>query len=224
MDQLHLDLWWRGLNIALDAGTYLYNADPPWDNSLISGRVHNTITVDGRDQMTRGGRFMTLDWFPAYFKSLVTSDESALGQVLGYHNGYHGVRHERTVTVYGDERWLVEDKLISKEAHIYRLHWLLPDWEWGVEIREQRIEIGLLSPYGRITLCLGSDPLFSNLQTLFTLVRAGEVIYGNRIVEPFEGWVSPTYGIKKPALSLAFEVQSKSSTYFTSEFKFHHES
>ncbi|MBN1451222.1 MAG: hypothetical protein JW963_09425, partial [Anaerolineales bacterium] len=26
MDQLHLDLWWRGLNIAQDAGTYLYNA------------------------------------------------------------------------------------------------------------------------------------------------------------------------------------------------------
>ena len=33
-DQLHLDLWWRGLNITQDAGTYLYNADSPWDNSL----------------------------------------------------------------------------------------------------------------------------------------------------------------------------------------------
>ena len=36
MDQLHLDLWWRGLNIAQDAGTYLYNADPPWDNPLVT--------------------------------------------------------------------------------------------------------------------------------------------------------------------------------------------
>ena len=28
-DQLHLDLWWRGLNVAQDAGTYLYNAEAP---------------------------------------------------------------------------------------------------------------------------------------------------------------------------------------------------
>ena len=33
-DQLQLDLWWRGDNIAADAGTYLYNGDPPWRNSL----------------------------------------------------------------------------------------------------------------------------------------------------------------------------------------------
>ncbi len=52
MDQLHFDLWWRGLNIAQDAGTYLYNAEPPWDNTLVSTRVHNTVMVDGRDQMT----------------------------------------------------------------------------------------------------------------------------------------------------------------------------
>ncbi len=66
MDQLHFDLWWRGLNIARDAGTYLYNADPPWNNPLVVSTVHNTVTVDSRDQMTRGGRFITLDWFPAF--------------------------------------------------------------------------------------------------------------------------------------------------------------
>ncbi len=45
MDQLHLDLWWRGLNITQDAGTYLYNAVPPWDNSLMATRVHNTVMI-----------------------------------------------------------------------------------------------------------------------------------------------------------------------------------
>ena len=44
MDQLHFDLWWHGLNITQDAGTYLYNGEPPWDNPLVSTRVHNTIT------------------------------------------------------------------------------------------------------------------------------------------------------------------------------------
>jgi hypothetical protein len=223
MDQLHLDLWWRGLNIAQDAGTYLYNADPPWDNPLVASRAHNTVTVDGRDQMTRGGRFMTLDWFPAFSRSLVASDEAVLGQVMAYHSGYPGVRHERTVTVYDDERWVVEDRLISKETHTYRLHWQLPDWEWELESREQRLELSLLSPYRRMILVLQSNILLSSPKSLFSIVRAGEIVYSTRDVQPFEGWVSPTYGTKTPALSLAFEVQSVASTQFTSEFKFHHE-
>lgn len=224
MDQLHLDLWWRGLNVAQDAGTYLYNAEPPWDNPLVTGRVHNTVTVDGRDQMTRGGRFMTLDWFPAYSKSVIPIDETVLGQVTGYHDGYPGVRHKRTVTVYTDERWVVEDRLISEEPHIYRLHWLLPDWEWDIESRDQRVKIGLRSPHGKVVLAFQTDQRFSNLHSLFSLVRTGEVVYGMRDVQPFEGWVSPTYGKKNPALSLAFEVQSVQSTKFTTEFIFPHES
>jgi hypothetical protein len=223
MDQLHLDLWWRGLNVARDAGTYLYNADPPWDNPLVSSRVHNTVTVDGRDQMTRGGRFMNLDWFPAYSKSIVAADENVLGQVLGYHKGCPGVRHERRVTVYAGERWVVEDKLIAQETHTYRLHWLLPDWEWEIETGEQRLEIDLKSPHGQVDLVLRSEPLLSNLQSLISIVRAGKVVYGKRDVQPFEGWFSPTYGIKSPALSLAFEVQCDQSIQFTTEFIFPNE-
>lgn len=224
MDQLHLDLWWRGLNITKDAGTYLYNANPPWDNPLVVSRVHNTVTVDSRDQMTRGGRFMTLDWFPAYSKSVVATDESALGQVIAYHNGFPGVRHERIVTIYTNERWVVEDRLKSKQAHTFRLHWLLPDWEWEIETEEHKLELGLMSPHGRITLLLRIDPQPSNLHSQFSLVRSGEVVYGTRDVQAFEGWVSPTYGIKIPALSLAFEVQSIASIQFRSEFELQHES
>jgi asparagine synthase (glutamine-hydrolysing) len=220
MDQLHLDLWWRGLNIAQDAGTYLYNAEPPWDNPLVSSRIHNTVTVDDRDQMTRAGRFMTLDWFPAYSKSVVATDETVLSCVRAWHNGYSGVRHERTVTVYTDERWVIEDVLISKKQHAYRLHWLLPDWEWEVGGGDQRVEISLISTHGKMLLILQTDPLLSNLNSLVSIARAGEVVYGTRDVQPFEGWVSPTYGSKAPALSLAIETQNVSDAKFLSEFIF----
>ncbi len=225
MDQLHLDLWWRGLNVTQDAGTYLYNADPPWDNPLVSTRVHNTVTVDGQDQMTRGGRFMTLDWFPAYSKSVVPVDETVLGQVVAYHNGYPGVRHKRTVTVYTDERWVVEDKLISVASHAYRLHWLLPDWEvvnreWNME--EGRFNLNLQSPFGPLKLTIHYSPLSSS-NANFNLIRAGEQLAGEGEVLSFEGWTSPTYGEKVPALSLAFEVQSELAMKFTTEFVFPHE-
>jgi len=225
MDQLHLDLWWRGLNVAQDAGTYLYNAPPPWDNPLVTARVHNTVTVDGRDPMTRGGRFMTLDWFPAYAKSVIVPDENVLGQVTAYHKGYRGVRHERTVTVYADERWQVEDRLLSKHPHTYRLHWLLPDWEWEAENRKQGVEIRLQSPQGKVILVLqvaSQSPglLLSNLDSLLSLARCGKVIFGQRDAQPYEGWSSPTYGTKVPALSLALDIPAPQGVTFISEFLF----
>jgi hypothetical protein len=143
---------------------------------------------------------MTLD-HSRVFPEFVASDEAVSGMV--YHSGYPGVRHERTVMVYDDERWVVEDRLISKETHTYRLHWLLPDWEWELESREQRLELSLLSPYRRMILVLQSNILLSSPKSLFSIVRAGEIVYSTRDVQPFEGWVSPTYG-KNPGAFAGF--------------------
>ncbi len=221
-------MWWRGLNIAQDAGTYLYNGDLPWDNPLVSTRVHNTVTVDGRDQMTRSGRFLTLDWSSAYSKNLLEADEKVLGRVLAYHKGYRrlGIRHERIATVFTDERWEIKDKLIFTKpgVHVFRLHWLLVDGEyssstmWEIVNGEQGVEIRVKSKYGWIALHVKLES--SNLKFITSLVRAGELIYGQRELKPYEGWVSPTYGVKAPALSLAVEVVSLKSFSFVSEFIF----
>ena len=61
-DQMHFDLWWRGLNLACDAGTFLYNATPPWQNAFSGAWCHNTITLDGYEPMLAVGRFLWLDW------------------------------------------------------------------------------------------------------------------------------------------------------------------
>jgi hypothetical protein len=226
MDQLHLDLWWRGLNVAQDAGTYAYNAPSPWDNPLVTGRVHNTVTVDGRDQMTRAGRFMTLDWFPAYATAVLEKDERIL-QRMSAHYKIRRLRHERTVTVYVDGHWLVADKLTTpgKSAHTFRLHWLLPDWEWemvkpGIENHTAGIAIRLESPHGAVSLRIIPDFCLPESGSHLTIVRAGEVVHGNRAALPFEGWVSPTYGHKIPALSLALECTARQNVTFLSEFVF----
>ncbi len=225
-DQLHLDLWWRGLNVAQDAGTYLYNAAAPWDNSLTTALVHNTVTVNGRDQMTRAGRFLYLDWVNAYRQDSIAADECILQRASARHYGYRrlGVRHERVVTVYADERWQVEDELLIlrrlQKPRTFRLHWLLPDWEWKVENRDSRVEISLESPLGVMMLALQTDPPLSTLRSLISLARCGELIYGEGLVSPIMGWVSPTYGVKIPALSFTAEAISVETVKFTSEFAF----
>jgi len=222
IDQLSLDLWWRGLNITQDAGTYLYNAAPPWDNPLVTTRVHNTVTVDGRDQMTRAGRFLVLDWADAHSKNLIETDENVLGRVRAYHRGFHGIKHERTVTVHQDERWIIEDKLTSsrRTPHTYRVHWLLPDYEWKLEEHESGVRLNLNSPHGWVMLSIHSSFIIHPSSLSASLVRAGELIHGQRDVQPYEGWVSRTYGQKSPALSFAFEVTSEFNVTFTSEFTF----
>ncbi len=224
MDQLHFDLWWRGLNIAQDAGTYLYNAVPPWDNSLVSTRVHNTVTVDGQDQMIRGGRFLSLDWFPAFSKSVIETDENILGRVVAYHKGYRklGIRHERVATVFTDERWVFTDNMIftAPGEHVFRLHWLLLDGEWEPEERKFGFGIRMNTSHGQVTLLVTPDLRLANSDFKLTLVRAGELVSGKGQPLPFEGWVSRTYGQKMPALSLALEVTSSKSFSFASEFIF----
>ncbi len=224
-DQLHFDLWRRGWNIAQDAGTYSYNAPPPWDNQLTSTLVHNTVTVDGREQMTRVSRFLYLDWADATAQEQPANGAGFIQRVSAQTEAYArlGIHHTRTVTVSAEERWLVEDELLnrSQDMHVFRLHWLLPDWEWEAEFRDSIFEIRLKSPQGWVTLKVGCGDL-TNRPTI-TLVRAGEAVWGkgsNLANRATRGWVSPTYSVKNPALSLAVEVQSARTVQFTTEFNF----
>ncbi|HEY5271357.1 MAG TPA: heparinase II/III family protein [Anaerolineales bacterium] len=223
-DQLHLDLWWRGLNVVQDAGTYLYNAESPWDNGLTTALVHNTMTVNGRDQMTRSGRFLYLDWVNAYRKSLIADDPAMLQQVRGRYQG-RGYRHTRIVSVCDDDRWLVEDEILplrmpwEKKPLTFRLHWLLPDWKWKIENnKEAGVLLRLASPHGLVELAIRHSP--PTCPGTFSLVRAGELLAGSSAPGPTRGWVSPTYGIKIPALSLAIETESANEVKFATEFTF----
>ncbi|MCP4139321.1 MAG: hypothetical protein GY755_03355 [Chloroflexi bacterium] len=211
-DQLHLDLWWRGENIALDSGTYLYNAESPWDNPFPATKVHNTVTVNAQDQMTRASRFMYLDW--ARGQVIEKSDN----QIVAEHDGYRkmGVTHRRSVS-FAENTWRVEDNLISKRQspNIYRLHWLLVDGKWKVENREESVEISL-QIQSNLTLQIS---LITHYASRFSLARAGECLLGDADIPPSRGWYSPTYGVKIPALSLALEVTASDAVQFTSEFK-----
>ena len=231
-DQLHVDLWWHGLNIAQDAGTYLYNAEPPWDNSLTTALVHNTVAVNSLDQFTRAGRFLYLDWFNACRRSSIEADPAILEGVRGWHLGYRnkGIRHERTMTAYTDGYWQIRDDLLQIRKHpgkkplTFRLHWLLPDWEWQMESSQMGTALRLISAHGSVILHID---VTGGEAVRVDLVRAGERIFmsGNVDQKPMaeatiRGWVSPTYGVKVPALSLAVETQSANDVQFASEFIF----
>jgi hypothetical protein len=213
-DQLHIDLWWQGHNLALDAGTFQYSAPPPWDNALAGTAVHNTVMVDGQDQMTRAGRFLWLDYAQA---EIIGGRRAPDGQPLrvdARHTGYlHlGAQHWRSLSAT-EEGWRVTDEILPWDVkgitgqHSVRLHWLLPDWPWKVLGSTLTLE----SPKGPVQLSVsGGDSL--------TLIRAGQVLAGPGPVEPTWGWRSPTYGVKLPALALVVEKTDRLPVTLVSEW------
>jgi len=214
-DQLHLDLWWCGLNLAQDAGTYRYTAGAPWDNALAHAAVHNTVTVDGLDQMRRAGRFLYLDWAQA------DGSVDEAGSISACHDGYQklGFLHSRKITSLPSDCWLVEDRLAESRPvrspggmHTFRLHWLLPDWPWQIEAKTLTLE----SPLGPVRLEVVIEPESATSRPHLTIVRAGQRIFGTSDPPhmPILGWVSPTYSLLQPALSLVVEAQSSPPVRF----------
>ena len=133
-DQLHVDLWWQGINLARDAGTYLYNGPPPWNNGLAGTAVHNTLMVDHRDQMRRAGRFLWVDWAQASGRLCSVSGQSCADRFEGEHDGYKrfGVKHRRTVQWLNGSGWVIVDDIEGTGVHDVRLHWLMADLPYEI--------------------------------------------------------------------------------------------
>lgn len=197
-DQLHVDLWWRGVNIAADPGTYQYNAPPPWDNALATARVHNTLTLDGRDQMQRAGRFLWLDWAQAEVLAYEVDGEGALAWVTAEHDGYRklGALHQRTLMRMANG-WAITDRLLpygkrDKRVHTACISWLLPDWEWHFSADHELVLIGK-----KFSFSLELDG-FNEIN----IFRAGKNLHGDLEAQVVYGWNALLYGEKEPALQM----------------------
>jgi hypothetical protein len=204
-DMLHLDLWWRGQNVALDAGTFSYNAPSPWDESLGYTAYHNTVTVDGLNQMDRAGRFLWLPWLHSRVRCQQRSPEGQLTYWEGEHDGYQRLEspviHRRGILRIGDAWWLVLDALSSAGKHDYRLHWLFPDvpFEWDADTGRLILQTAVAPYYVQIA------PV-SHVGT-YSLVKADE--------NSPRGWRAPYYYYREPALSVDLEAQADSVSFWT---------
>lgn len=216
-DQLHVEIWHEGENLAIDAGTYRYNASPPWDNALASTAVHNTLTVDGIDQMTRAGKFLWVNLAQAKYTAL--SPHSICAEQDGYRR--LGILHRREL-LSTDEGWIIQDTLLpssseTRRPHCFTLHWLLPDCPHEMPSQNTLILYGntfLLTVQVTVTPSArhpGEEP---SLQ----LIRAGESLVGPPSPAPIFGWVSPTYNLRLPALSLRFSLNAIAPVHFTTSF------
>ena len=202
---LHLDLWWQGQNIAVDAGTYSYNAPKPWNNPLAHTAYHNTVTVDGMDQMDRVGKFLWVPWLRGYVLHIGRSGSGNLAYWEGAHDGYQRlsdpVVHRRAILQIAGDTWLVLDYLKGEDEHDFRLHWLFPDWPY--KWTEESGKLVLQTPEGTYYVQIMS----SSATAQWSLIRADETTP--------RGWRAPYYSYREPAISLALNAYADTALFGT---------
>ena len=192
-DQLHVDIWIHGHNIAIDAGTYLYSGEGIWRNGLAHTSVHNTVTVDNKDQMTMVSRFTWTNWS----KGKVRKHSKDIWH--GEHDSYKPVSHKRKVISLEGDRWLVIDDLDATEPYHYSLHWLLND----VPFTEYKNSIHL--NYESYTYQVKTGLIDG--ESRFTILRAD--------LDSTYGWRSRYYGHKESAISLLLEARRSNARFWT---------
>ena len=202
-DQLHVDGWWKGINILCDPGTYSYNAPPPFDEGFSATRHHNTVVVDGRDQMTRLSRFLWGDWADAEIRR-TQKTWPEVRELQGRHDGYDrsGVSHRRLVAQIDADVWIVVDDVIGQGSHECRLHWVTPDFPFNL----QESGVARLSlPEGEVSIRLACSAAAQ-----FDCVRAGQRASGKNhlAADRDRGWISRYYAQRDPALSFVLQAHS----------------
>lgn len=123
LDPLHVDVWFDGRPVAIDAGTYRYSALPPWNDGLRATAVHNTIDVPAHPIARRGPGFL---WVGAPVAKIVKAVEDGDATVVVLRNdswARRGLVHERTIELRATAI-LVTDVVRGPPGTGVSLHWL----------------------------------------------------------------------------------------------------
>lgn len=184
-DLLHVDLWWKGSNVIADPGTYSYNSPSPWNNSLASTRVHNTLTVDDAGQMVRGPRFTWFYWPRAEMIRCERNSEYAIleGQHYGYQDRF-GIVHRRALLHIPDTLWIIVDELQGSGARTASCQWLFPQ----------------SSVHDEGNKCFELKSGNGTIRSQFVSSSGNLNIVKHEALDDSEyGWFSKSYGVKEPA-------------------------
>jgi hypothetical protein len=115
-DNLHIDIWADGENILRDGGSYKYNTDEETIRYFFGTASHNTVMLDGYDQMQKGARFIWYHWSgPA---SGEWKEEQGYfeftGKLHAFKHVAKEVMHARIVRKYKNKlKWEIIDEVAS---------------------------------------------------------------------------------------------------------------
>lgn len=191
LDQLSVTISVNGKQLIVDPGQFCYTPWPEWRNRFRFVQSHNTVTVDGQQQLpfftfTRMN-FSTIDMGHPRLLDWHVNETQA--RFRGRHSGYRrlagGGDHEREIRFDASgANWTIVDRLAFRGRHHY---------QWGFHLHpEAMVEaVGpgkwrVWRPGAQLDLAIGKTDNVSG-----------------RIMSD---WYAPGYGTKEPAQALVLET------------------
>ena len=115
-DNLHIDVWHKGENILMDAGSYKYNTSLELTKYFVGTESHNTVMLGDNDQMLKGSRFIWYYW-PKEAKAEIkeSADDFIFeGQVNVFRQFGERIIHKRKVIKKkGHPFWSISDEVLN---------------------------------------------------------------------------------------------------------------
>jgi len=213
-DHLHFDLWWKGLNICLDPGTYSYNLPAPWNNELTASVYHNTVSINGADQMRKVSKFLYLDWSDSWVEK--SHPDSIFASTNSWEK-FH-VQHSRQVSVSDGVNWEILDTISKSAAYkndYAELHWNFPNFTWTLIESEGIYELSFRSPVGKFSVSIRANIAVAGIK----LVSGGVLLHGTLPAASTEGWISKTYLRKEPCLSFTIRIPLVTESQFFTQIR-----
>jgi hypothetical protein len=106
-DVLHVDLWFKGEKIFIDAGSFSYFTEDDKYDYYTGPDSHNTIVFDGMNQMKRVGKFLFGSWVKE--DAFYFSKNSFNFDISSSYRLNNGILHERTISI--GENIVIKDRI-----------------------------------------------------------------------------------------------------------------
>jgi len=202
-DALSFWLSYGGHEFLIDPGTYCYNKHAAWRAYFRGTAAHNTVRVDGEDQSAAAGTFL---WrHVARCEAEYVQDKATFIEVAGYHDGYlrlsDPVLHRRRLRLDRKSRIVtITDILECHGTHEVEIGFHFSE---ACDVWQAERNV-FLAAHGTKRLRLHLDACLTP-----TLYRGSE--------QPIAGWVSRTFDVKVPTVTLVARGQMTRMTEFRTE-------
>ena len=191
-DLLSFTLHFQGAPVFVDPGSYVYTVNEEWRNQFRSTRSHNTVVVDGSEQNRMVGGLLFLLRSDGTPRLCEWKSNAEFDLAIADHDCYSRlddpVVHRRSVYLCKlTQTILIRDELIGSAAHSVEFNFHVDDMK--IEMLEQHL--------------VQIKPKHSDSGLLFANCDADSRF------QIGTDWVSPSYGVKYPAMSIAHSYRGQ---------------
>ncbi|MGB7329063.1 MAG: heparinase II/III family protein, partial [Rubripirellula sp.] len=219
IDAMHADIWVNGCNIAIDPGTYRYNASGAWATiPLALGRSHNVIVSGDQDLAKRAGRFLYVPWPRVVVDdvaAVLPSDDSSFQCEFGRPIGR--IKRWNRKFAFTENGAEVTDRLECQPDCPISVRWQLVDGEIvsdsfpsNPEATDTAVFVWR-TPVGTVEASFQSD---------LSSISIEHTRGGGASRDPAAGWYAPRYGELAPCHSLNVQTSNGSATQLTITSRF----